>query len=65
MHSNLKPEDPFNFQLVHRCTCTHFARKRFHLHVKLSSDFFSISLQLILMIIRKYVMADLPNRTKI
>ena len=65
MYSNLKPEDPFDFSPLHCSTCTCFARRRFHLHVKLRSDFFVMSLQLILMITEKFVMADLRNWTKV
>ena len=39
--------------------------RRFHLHAKLISDFFQMSLQLILTIIEKYVMDDLRNWTKV
>ena len=46
-------------------SCTHSARERFHLHVKLKSDFFLMSLPSILMKVKKCVMADLRNWTKV
>ena len=65
MHSILEPEDPFNLS---NCIGVHaqcFARGRFRLHAKLRSDFFLVSLQLILKMIKKYVMADLRNCSKV
>ena len=62
MHSTLKPENPFN--------SSHYIGLHAHaLHVEdfiyilnlIRSDFFLMSLQLILMLTEKYVMADLRN----
>ena len=63
MHSTLKPQDPFNFS---HCIGVH-ART---LHVKdfiymLNLDFFLMSLELILVMVKKYVMAALCNQTKV
>ena len=67
MHSVLKAQDPFNFS-----HCTGVDARTLHptLHQKdfiymLNLDFFLMSLELILMIIKKYVMADLCNWTKV
>ena len=56
-----------SFQLwpLHWFTFTCFARRRFHSHAKLRSDFFLTSLQLILIMNEKYAIADLHNWRKV
>ena len=49
MHSTLKPEDPFNFSHY-----TGTNARTLHVQDKLGTDFFVMSLELILMIIKKY-----------
>ena len=67
MHSTLKPEDPFN---LNYCTGVHGHTSQeddsIYMLFKIRSDFFLMTLQLILMMIQKYAMAtDLLNWTKV
>ena len=54
MHSTLKPLDPFNLATA----------LVYNLHVKVRRDFLRMSLQLIFMIVKKYLVADLRYSKK-